>query len=149
MHHEKSCGALVLRRDEENGKPYILMIRHKNGGHRSFPKGHMERGETEYMTAIREVYEETAVQIRILTDFRQTVHYNPMPGVRKEVVYFLTETAQTEIRPRAGEIAQVEWVPLEQAEISLTHENDKTVFRAAMELLEKNGFPLSRESTKA
>ena len=138
-----------MRRDEENGKPYILMIRHKNGGHRSFPKGHMERGETEYMTAIREVYEETAVQIRILTDFRQTVHYNPMPGVRKEVVYFLTETAQKEIRPRAGEIAQVEWVPLEQAEGSLTHENDKTVFRAAMELIQKNGFPLSQESTKA
>ena len=63
MHHEKSCGALVLRRDEESGKPYILMIRHKNGGHRSFPKGHMERGETEYMTAIREVFEETGLKI--------------------------------------------------------------------------------------
>ena len=66
MHHEKSCGALVVRKDAENGKPYILMIRHKNGGHRSFPKGHMERGETEYMTAIREVFEETAVQIRLI-----------------------------------------------------------------------------------
>ena len=146
MHHEKSCGALVLRRDEESGRPYILMIRHKNGGHRSFPKGHMERGETEYMTAVREVYEETAVQIRILSDFRQTVHYSPMPGVRKEVVYFLTETVQTEIRPREGEIAQVEWVPLEQAEASLTHENDKTVFRAAMRMLKKNGFPLGTKA---
>ena len=63
MHHEKSCGALVLRRDAETGKAYILMIRHKNGGHRSFPKGHMERGETEYMTAIREVYEETGLTL--------------------------------------------------------------------------------------
>lgn len=148
MHREKSCGALVLRRDEESGKPYILMIRHKNGGHRSFPKGHMERGETEYMTAIREVFEETAVQIRILTDFRQTVHYNPMPGVRKEVVYFLTETTQKEIHPREGEIAQVEWVPLEQAEASLTHENDKTIFRSAMELIKKNGFPLTGTGAK-
>ena len=139
MHHEKSCGALVLRRDATNGKPYILMIRHKNGGHRSFPKGHMERGETEYMTAIREVYEETAVQIRILSDFRQTVHYSPMPGVRKEVVYFLTETAQEEIHPREGEIAQVEWVPLDQAEASLTHENDKTVLRAAIRKMKKSG----------
>ena len=149
MHHEKSCGALVLRRDAESGKAYILMIRHKNGGHRSFPKGHMERGETEYMTAVREVFEETAVQIRILSDFRRTVHYSPMPGVRKEVVYFLTETAQERISPREGEIAQVEWVPLEQAEASLTHENDKTVFRAAMSQLRKNGFPLERLSTEA
>lgn len=140
MHREKSCGALVLRRDAEDGKPYILMIRHKLGGHRSFPKGHMERGETEYMTAIREVFEETAVQIRVFSDFRQTVHYNPMPGVRKEVVYFLTETSQSDIRPREGEIAQVEWVPLEQAEDCLTHENDKTVLRAAIKKLKKSGF---------
>ena len=49
--------------------------------------------------------------------------------------YFLTETAQTKISPREGEIAQVEWVPIEEAEASLTHENDKTVFRAAMKKL--------------
>ena len=135
MHYEKSCGALVLRRGDD-GKVYILMIRHKAGGHRSFPKGHMEPGETEYMTAVREVYEETAVQIRIDTDFRKTVHYHPMPGVSKEVVYFLTETSQCDIHPRQGEIAQVEWVPLDQAEDSLTHENDKTVLRAAMRRLQ-------------
>ena len=141
MQHEKSCGALVLRRDEEDGKLYILMIRHRLGGHRSFPQGHMERGETEHMTAVREVYEETAVQIRIHSDFRQTVHYHPLPGVSKEVVYFLTETKQKEIKPRQGEIAQVEWVPVERAEASLSHENDKTVFRAAMKKMESQGIP--------
>ncbi len=137
MQHEKSCGALVLRRDEDDGKLYILMIRHKAGGHRSFPKGHMERGETEYMTAVREVYEETGVQIRIDIDFRETVHYHPLPGVSKEVVYFLTETKQKDIRAREGEIAQVEWVPIDQAESSLTHENDRTVFRAAMKKIKE------------
>ena len=135
MHHEKSCGALVVRRDDTDGKQYLLMIRHKFGGHRSFPKGHMEAGETEYMTAVREVFEETAVQIRIDSDFRETVHYSPMPGVSKEVVYFLTHTAQKAIHPHQGEIAQVEWVPLDQVEASLTHENDKLVFRAAMKKL--------------
>ena len=136
MQHEKSCGALVLRRDE-NGNAFILMIRHKAGGHRSFPKGHMERGETEYMTAVREVFEETAVQIRLQPGFRETVHYHPLPGVSKEVVYFLTETAQTEIKAREGEIAEVEWVPLEKAEEFLAHDNDKTVFRAAMERMQR------------
>ncbi len=138
MQYEKSCGALVLRRDPEDGVLYILMIRHKKGGHRSFPKGHMERGETEYMTAVREVYEETGVQIRITEKFRRTVRYRPMPGVSKEVVYFLTETDRVEIRPQEGEIAQVEWVPVEKAESFLTHENDRTVFRAAMEEYKAN-----------
>ena len=132
MKYEKSCGAVVWRRGNDN-KLYILMIRHRHGGNRSFPKGHMERGETEYMTAVREVYEETAVQIRINSDFRETVHYSPMPGVEKEVVYFLTETTQVDIKPREGEIAKVEWVPIEEVERSLTHENDKIIFRAAVQ----------------
>ena len=150
MLREKSCGALVVRRDEEDGKEYLLMIRHKLGGHRSFPKGHMEPGETEYMTAVREVYEETAVQIRINTKFRETVRYSPLPGVSKEVVYFLTTTEQEQIRPQEGEIAEVEWVPVEEAEASLTHENDKTVFRAAMKTVrEKNLFAKASATQKA
>lgn len=137
MKHEKSCGALVIRRDPKDGKPYILMIRHKAGGHRSFPKGHMEKGETEVMTAMREVMEETAVRIHLppTGGFRRTVHYCPMPGVKKEVVYFLTETKQTEIHPREGEIAEVEWIPLDKAEETLTHENDRRILRAALRVL--------------
>ena len=138
LRYEKSCGAVVYCQ-ENNDIKYLLVCEH--GGYWAFPKGHMERGETEYMTAVREVFEETAVQIRIDSDFRETVHYHPLPGVSKEVVYFLTETAQKDIRPRQGEIAQVEWVPLDEAEQSLTHENDKTVLRAALKKLKADGVP--------
>ena len=138
MQYEKSCGVLVLRRDESTNITYILMIRHKAGGSRSFPKGHMEPGELESHTAEREVFEETGVQIRIDSRFRETVHYSPMPGVTKEVVYFLTHTELTDIKPREGEIAEVEWVPIEEVEASLTHENDKYVFRAAMKKLKRD-----------
>ena len=131
MTWEKSCGALVVRREGEQF--YILMIRHKAGGHRSFPKGHMEAGESEYATALREVMEETSSRIAIISNFRETVSYSPSPGVMKEVVYFLAFTTEESIKAREGEIAEVEWVPLDEAEASLTHENDKTVFRAAME----------------
>lgn len=154
MKHEKSCGALVIRRDPKDGKPYILMIRHKAGGHRSFPKGHMEKGETEVMTAMREVLEETAVRIFLTPDngFRRTVHYNPMPGVKKEVVYFLTETDQAEIHPREGEIAEVEWIPLCDAEKVLTHENDRRVLRAALRVLRTKSrtpaYPLAEDNCK-
>lgn len=136
IRHEKSCGALVFRRDTRTGRRYVLMIRHKHGGHRSFPKGHVEAGETEHETAVREVEEETAVRIRITSPFSEKVHYSPMPGVQKEVVYFLAVTDQKYTHPHDGEIADVEWVPLEHAERSLTHENDKIVLRAAMKSLE-------------
>ena len=74
MHREKSCGALVVRRDEENGKSYLLMIRHKQGGHRSFPKGHMEAGETEYMTAVREVFDLRPEEIIRYLDLRRPIY---------------------------------------------------------------------------
>ncbi|MBQ4065336.1 MAG: NUDIX domain-containing protein [Clostridia bacterium] len=140
MTWEKSCGALVVRREGE--KYYILMIRHKAGGHRSFPKGHMEAGETEYATALREVMEETSSRIAIISDFRATVSYSPSPGVMKEVVYFLAFTTDESIKAREGEIAEVEWVPLDEAEQCLTHENDKTVFRAAMERMQHLAFEI-------
>ena len=132
---EKSCGALVVRREED--RYYILMIRHKPRGNRSFPKGHVEEGESEYITAMREVMEETSSRIAIVSDFRATVQYSPAPGVMKEVVYFLAFTTSADIRAREGEIAEVEWIPLENAEQCLAHENDKTVFRAAMERMQR------------
>ena len=138
MVFEKSCGALVVRREGE--KYFVLMIRHKAKGNRSFPKGHVEAGESEYATALREVMEETSSRIAIISDFRATVNYSPSPGVMKEVVYFLGRVEDSSIRPRKGEIAQVEWVPLDAAERYLTHENDKKVLRAA----QKNSMDLKQ-----
>ena len=131
MTKEKSCGALVMRRADD-GKIYILMIRQNRGGFRSFPKGHVEPGESETMTAEREVLEETSVRVRVRTDFRRTVTYSPAPGIIKDVVYFLAFTENEETHPQDGEIAEVTWVPLESAEHILAHENDRVVLRAAI-----------------
>ena len=138
MLREKSCGALVLRNQKQadgTKNTYILMIRHTDGGHRSFPKGHVEKGETEKMTAEREVREETSVRIHISERFREAVYYKPRPNSNKEVIYFLAFTKQSEIIAREGEIAQVEWVPIEDAREALTHDNDKRVLDAAIEYL--------------
>ena len=42
---EKSCGAVVYRKGETGME--VLLIKHKNGGHWAFPKGHVEKKETE------------------------------------------------------------------------------------------------------
>lgn len=136
MTYEKSCGALVIHYDNKN-IPYVLMIKHVSGGHRSFPKGHVEAGESEHMTAEREVMEETSVKIHIHEKFRHSVFYSPKPGVKKEVVYFLAYSRYTNARPHIGEVAEVEWIPLMSAEEALTHENDKIVLRDAISYLEE------------
>ena len=69
MGYEKSCGAVVFRR--YHGNTELLLIKHTAGGHWSFPKGHVEKGETEEETAVREVYEETHIQIDLCPGFRE------------------------------------------------------------------------------
>ena len=56
METEISCGIIVF--DGEK----VLLVKHK-GGHTSFPKGHVEEGETEEQTAKREVKEELGIDI--------------------------------------------------------------------------------------
>ena len=141
MTREKSCGALVFRKDESDGKLYIVLIRHIHGRFFSFPKGHVEKGESEIMTAEREVFEETSLKIKIKSDFRTTVNYSPSYKVEKEVVYFLAETRQINVIPRPGEIEKVRWVPVDQALDVLTHENDKRVFREALAEIQKQYEP--------
>ena len=92
MKREKSCGAVVYR--IRSGEIYIL-VEHMALGHTSIPKGHVEPGETEEQTALREIAEETALRVRLDTGFRRTVSYSPAPGVLKECEVksagFLTE----------------------------------------------------------
>lgn len=134
MTFEKSCGAVVFRNDRSSGelRRYVLMIKHSSFGHYSFPKGHVEAGENEKMTAEREVMEETSVKIHINEKFRQPVYYKPKPNVKKEVVYFLAFTRQTEIKPREGEIEEVAWVLVDDASKLLAHDNDRRVLSLAL-----------------
>ena len=57
MTYEKSCGGIVYRKF--HGNTEILLIKHIKSGYWSFPKGHVENGETEEETAKREIKEET------------------------------------------------------------------------------------------
>ena len=87
MQYEKSCGAVVYRK--YHGNIEILLIKHVNSGHWSFPKGHVEADETEVETAKREIMEETSIEALIDSTFRETVSYSPKKDVQKEVVYFI------------------------------------------------------------
>lgn len=53
MSIEKSCGIIVYHSLEK--EPKFLLLQSRINNHWSFPKGHMEIGETEKETAIREV----------------------------------------------------------------------------------------------
>lgn len=129
MLHEKSCGAIVYRKF--HGNTEILLIKHINSGHWSFPKGHVEPGETETETAQREIKEETSIDVIIDPTFRETVSYSPKKDTIKVVVYFLAKAKNVDFIPQEDEIAEIRWVDIAYAANILSYENDKTIVSKA------------------
>lgn len=126
MIYEKSCGAIVYRRF--HGNTEILLIKHIKSGCWSFPKGHMEEGESEVQTAVREIKEETNVDI-VIDDpsFRETVVFNPRRDTRKEVVYFIGRAVSADAVPQESEIAEIRWAEIGRASSELAYDNDRLI----------------------
>ena len=64
MLYEKSCGFVVYKETDAGRQYLIIQVSH---GEYGFPKGHMEAGETERETALREIREDVKLTIKDLT----------------------------------------------------------------------------------
>lgn len=131
MTYEKSCGAIVI----DDNK--VLVVRH-NAGHLGFPKGHVEGNETEVETAIREVKEETGLDVEIDSNYRYTTNYSPKEGVSKEVVYFLGKPLTKEIKPQYSEVKEVLFMPIDEALNKVDYQDIKEIFKRLLEDRKKN-----------
>lgn len=126
---ERSCGAIVFRL--HGGVLQVLMVRH-SARHWSFPKGHIEICETDKETAIREVFEETGIEITILSDFVEESTYSPRPGVTKTVRFFIGDYVGGVLSPQLEEVSNAEWMTPEEACELLTFDRDREIFRSAL-----------------
>ena len=135
MAYEKSCGCVIYRIANELR---ILIIKQSRNGNWSFPKGHVEDGETEIQTATREVFEEVGLKIKIREGFRETINYNPRPNVNKDVVYFIAQSKIGRVKLQKEEVADYKWVRPELAFKILSFVNDKEVLTKALEFIEKD-----------
>ena len=125
MKKEKSCGCIIIKDDE------VLLIKH-NKGHWDFPKGHMEEGETEKQTAIREVKEETNMDVEIISEQKYRANYIiEDKQIDKEVIYFIAKPLNSEIKPQETEVSIVEWVKIEEAIETITYETSKNILKQA------------------
>ena len=108
---EKSCGVLPYRMADGN-KEYLIVLEQYSRCW-SLPKGHMEIGETETDTALRELWEETGLRAVLDTRKTATIEYPISPIARKQVVFFLGETSGIP-NAREGEIQSFRWVKAEE-----------------------------------
>lgn len=126
---EKSCGAVVFYNGKSNTR--ILLVKNNNGRYWSFPKGHIELGETEQETAVREIKEETSLDVEIKDGFREVSDYCPFGKIRKHVVFFLAQAFTDNVKIQEEEIAEYVWVDLQQARKLCSYDNDLRIINKA------------------
>lgn len=130
-----SAGGIVVRFDE--GMPQLVV-----GGRRrdrgvltwTLPKGTPNPGETTEQTALREVAEETGLEVRITAPFDSIEYRFVQRGTRihKTVHYFLMEQAGGDLARHDHEFESVRWVSFAEAAGLLTFETERAlVARAA------------------
>lgn len=103
----KSCGVLPYR--ETGAEREYLLVYENYSRCWSIPKGHMEMGETEIETALRELFEETGLTARVDPNHWASIEYPISPIAHKQVVFCLGQVDGTP-RPREGEIDGFKWV---------------------------------------
>ena len=102
----KSCGVIPFRLNGGE-REYLVLLQRNHCW--SFPKGHMEAGETEEQTALRELLEETGLRAKLVPGQKAVLEYDIPPYTRKQVVLFLGEVEGTAI-PQETEIIECRWV---------------------------------------
>lgn len=128
-----ACGAVIYRKSR--GIVQFLVLKHANGGHWSLAKGHTEPGETEVQTALREIDEETGLEVKLKPGFRETIRYSPSPGIDKTVVFFLAKAKSKKPKLQKSEILNSAWLELDDALKLISHRDTGEVLRRARDFL--------------
>ena len=106
----RSCGVIPYRL-ADGVREYLILLQTNNCW--SFPKGHMERGETEAETALRELREETGLAAELVPGARVLSEYPINRLTRKQTVLFLGEVSG-DVVPQKTEVLDYRWVRAEE-----------------------------------
>ncbi|WP_461613933.1 bis(5'-nucleosyl)-tetraphosphatase [Clostridium sp. Marseille-QA1073] len=137
MKFEKSCGAVVYKKTDENLE--FLAVKSKLSNRWGFAKGHVEFEETEKETAKREVLEEAGININIHDGFRMKIDYNINENIKKEIIFFLAELSEEPATINYKEIHEYKWDNFENMLNLLTYNNQKEILKEAYNFLQHKG----------
>ncbi len=121
----RAAGAVVWRDAGPSGVEVALVHRRRYDDW-SFPKGKLDRGEHALLAAVREVYEETGLRVRLGRRL-PTISY--MSDDRPKQVDYWAATGIGEFTPN-DEVDRLDWLPVAEAEARLSYAHDRGVLRA-------------------
>lgn len=148
MTRDFSCGGVVL---EGRSVLLVRVANFKNKKIWTFPKGHIEEGETCRQAALREVREETGYNCRVVSPLLRVGYRYAIAGevVRKEVQWYLMDHPVRVGKPDPAEILEVRWAALENTASLLHYPSDHHLVDLVREILEtKNGGASARRRSE-
>jgi 8-oxo-dGTP pyrophosphatase MutT (NUDIX family) len=113
-----------------DGKVQVLLVHRTQHKDVSLPKGKLDPGETLPETAVREIAEETGLNIALGAPLGRSVY--PLPGGReKKVFYWAAEVddaavASSTFTPN-HEIADLEWASIARARKKVSYSHDQAI----------------------
>lgn len=139
---ETSAGGLVLDRLGPGASAALIGRLDRRGRLLwSLPKGHLEAGETERETAVREVAEETGIRGRVIGKLGTIDFWFVAEGrrVHKTVHHFLLVAADPEhgleLSDEDVEVSEVAWVPLAEVPARLAYADERRLIDRVSDLL--------------
>ena len=125
---EISAGAITYTKQNDTILYLVIKDFHGNYG---FPKGHLENEETLLEAAVREIKEETGIDIKLDPGFREDLKYVMPNGILKTSVYFLGYYRDQTPVKQPEEVNEIRLLPYEEAMDILSFDNMKEVLAKA------------------
>jgi 8-oxo-dGTP pyrophosphatase MutT (NUDIX family) len=128
---ETSFGGVVLRGQE------LLVITPAGKKVTGLPKGGPNRGETPEQTAVREVREETGVNVTVREPLGAVRYWYRRSGrrVHKTVHFFLCDFVSGSTADHDHEVDEARWIPLDEALDVLSYSGERALIERALSKL--------------
>lgn len=118
----------------QNNEYRFLLVRSLEGLW-GFPKGHMEKGESEQETALREVKEETGLDVTLVGGFVRRDEYVIKRNTSKKVCYFLAEFTGGTPVPQESEISEIAVLSYDDAMKALRYSSARRILTEGKDYL--------------
>lgn len=131
---ENASGAVVYRLVDQ--QPQYLLLKSATSDFWGFPKGHVEGNETDIETAVREIREETSLEVTIDPTFHADLDYDMKNGHHKHVVLYTSKVpADVTIKRQVEEISDFGWFDFATAHERLSYPNLQDLLTQANDFL--------------
>ena len=129
----KKAGCFLINKET---KEIALIYRQKQNDY-SFPKGHVEKGETLEETAIRETAEETKRIAKILDEYPPFVEEYTTPQGENCVCYMFFAIDKGKSDNDSTDTHDVIWTQLNKVEDTLSYDSLKNTWRSVQDTIIK------------